>query len=231
MRNIYQLFITSVIFIIGQILCVNAALANNNASQPNTLANVPLSELPVLYSAGGNTVAGNSHGQITIVEFFDYNCGSCRSMKLIVDNVIKSHPNVRVVYKDLAILSPASYPPAQAALAAQKQGKYLQMHNALMTSNRPLTIREIDRLASNLHLNVYRLNRDMNNPAILRQLQDNRVLSNQIGLEYTPVFVVGPSSLASAPQHGTAQSVLQGPQSFREFHEVISDISRNNQIS
>lgn len=226
-----KLVITGVIFATSQLFCVNAALADNNQSQGINLSQVDLSQLSVLYSPSKNSVAGNPKGQITIVEFFDYNCGNCREMKPILDNVIKSNPNVRVVYKDLAFLGAASYPPAQAALAAQKQGKYIALRNAMMAANQPLTIDEIDTLANHLGINTIKLNKDMNDPEIVHQIQINNALANKIGMAGTPTFIIGPSSLASMPHHGTAQMALEGNHSFYDFRSAVTDISKSNQLS
>jgi protein-disulfide isomerase len=85
--------------------------------------------LNALYEPAGNAIAGNPKGHITVVEFFDYNCGYCRMIYPHVTQLIKTNPNLRVIYREYPVLSEKSVLPAKAALAAQKQGKYASFYD------------------------------------------------------------------------------------------------------
>jgi protein-disulfide isomerase len=89
-------------------------------------------------------VGGNPAGDVTLVEFFDYNCPYCRRVAPTVVELEEADPGLRVVYKEFPILGPGSEFAARAALAARKQGKYVPFHNALMRATDQVT----DRLSS-----------------------------------------------------------------------------------
>ena len=84
-------------------------------------------------------IAGNPKGNVTVVEFFDYQCSHCMSMAPVIAAIIQANPNVRVVFKDLPIRGAMSEFAARAALAANKQGKYYSLNHALLSANQPLT--------------------------------------------------------------------------------------------
>ena len=134
-------------------------------------------------------VGGNPKGDITIVEFFDYNCGYCKRAAPTLKAVMKQDPNVRVVYKEFAILGPGSITAARAALAAQKQGKYLEFHDGLMTGQTDED--SIAALASSLKMDYSKLRKDMGDPKIQQVLQKNYQLATTLGINGTPAFVIG----------------------------------------
>ena len=102
----------------------NAADLQLLASNRNALLNDP--ESPV---------GGNPKGDVTVVEFFDYRCGVCKRIHPIVDQLVKSDPNIKRVYKEWPILGPNSVLASRAAIASRKQGKYLSFHKVMMEAN------------------------------------------------------------------------------------------------
>lgn len=134
-------------------------------------------------------VAGNPKGDITIVEFFDYNCGYCKRTALTLKAVMKQDPNVRVVYKEFAILGPQSIIAAKAALAAQKQGKYKEFHEGLMMGQSDEN--SISALTNLLGMDYKKLRKDMTDPEIQQVLQKNYQLAITLGINGTPAFVIG----------------------------------------
>jgi protein-disulfide isomerase len=134
-------------------------------------------------------VAGNLKGDITIVEFFDYNCGYCKRAAPTLTAVMKQDPNVRVVYKELAILGAQSITAAKAALAAQKQGKYKEFHEGLMMGQSDEN--SISALTNLLGMDYKKLRKDMTDPKIQQVLQKNYQLATTLGIKGTPAFVIG----------------------------------------
>ena len=134
-------------------------------------------------------VAGNPKGDITIVEFFDYNCGYCKRAAPTLKTVMKQDPNVRVVYKEFAILGPQSVVAARAALAAQKQGKYKEFHEGLMMGQSDEN--SIAALTNLLGMDYAKLRKDMGDPQILQTLRKNAQLATTLGINGTPAFVIG----------------------------------------
>ena len=144
-----------------------------------------------LFQAANDPVGGNANGKVTVVEFFDYQCPHCVAMSPILDKIIKSNGNVRVIYKELPIRGPMSEFAARAALAANKQGKYDAFHHQLMLSKQPLSETVIFDLAKTTGLNVDQLKKDMSNDSITKQLQVNMKLRDDLNLFGTPAIFVG----------------------------------------
>ena len=143
----------------------------------------------------GNTaspVAGNANGNVTLVEFFDYQCPHCKEMKPIIDKVMADDTNVRVVYKQLPIFGQTSRDTAAIALAALKQGKdkFLKLHNALLATEGQLNKDKTLVIAKSLGLDTTQLTKDMADSGIQKQIDDNLKLAQSLNLIGTPTFVV-----------------------------------------
>lgn len=147
-----------------------------------------------LYEDARDVVIGPDNAKVTIVEFFDYNCGFCkRSTEWLADQIEK-HPNdVRVIFKETPILdgrTKTSRLAAKAALAAAKQDKYMDMHLALM-AERSLTPERIDDLAAKAGIDVSKMRADMENTELDAQLEDAMLLANRLPpLTGTPFFLI-----------------------------------------
>ncbi len=136
-------------------------------------------------------VIGNPKGDVTIVEFSDYQCPYCKKAHTAVKSVLASDGNVRLVYKDLPILGEASKISAVAALASIKQGKYEAFHDALMTNNAKLDADRIFEIAASVGIDVARLKADMDDPKIKAIIDRNMALAQDLGVRGTPAFVIG----------------------------------------
>jgi protein-disulfide isomerase len=178
-----------------------------------------------LFRQAGDPVAGNPNGKVTLVEFFDYQCPHCIDMVPVVDNLIKSNPDLKVVYKEFPIRGPMSDFSARAALAAQKQGKYSEFHKALMTSKvEPLTQEVVFELAKNAGLNVDQLKTDMKSSAIDQQVKANMALAKDLRLMWTPVFFIAPSNV-SASSGADAVIFIPGGVNEQQLAEAIKKLS------
>jgi protein-disulfide isomerase len=142
-----------------------------------------------LFSAN-SPVAGNPLGKVSLVEFFDYQCKHCKTMHVVVEGLIAANQHLKVIYKELPIFGAESEFAAKAALAAQKQHKYAQLHQALMAQDAPLTTVKILSLAKQAGLDVAQLKKDMNDSAIEAELKTNLSLARSIGIMGTPAFVL-----------------------------------------
>jgi protein-disulfide isomerase len=148
--------------------------------------------------AAADPVAGNPAGDVTIIEFYDTRCPYCRRMLPTVDALLKAEPNVRYVYKDWPILGPTSQLESRALLAAQRQGGYFKLQEALMRTSTPSTPDSIRAEADRLGLDGGRILRDMDDPAIKTRLDDNLALAQQIGLQGTPAIIIGRKLIGGA---------------------------------
>ncbi len=136
-------------------------------------------------------VLGNPEGDVTVVEFFDYNCPYCRRVMPQVDTLVEQDPNVRLVYREWPILGEGSVFAARAALAARKQGKYEEFHVAMMGMEGRAEEPTVLRIAREVGLNIEQLRRDMDAPEVDEHIQTSMELTRALGFSGTPSFVIG----------------------------------------
>jgi len=137
--------------------------------------------------------AGNIDGDITIVEYFDYQCPYCRKLEPELRQVVQDDGKVRLVLKDWPILGPVSVIAARMALASKFQDKYIQAHEALIGVNSKLTEPRMRELLAGAAIDVDRLNRDLvtNAKAIDAIIARNGDQATAFGFKGTPSFIVG----------------------------------------
>ncbi|HSU06443.1 MAG TPA: DsbA family protein [Acetobacteraceae bacterium] len=143
-------------------------------------------------------VAGNPAGNVTIVEFFDVRCPYCRKLEPAMAQLLAGDHQVRLVYKDLPILGPASILGSRALLAAQKQGGYEKLRDRLMQAPPDITEDTVRQAAQQTGLDWPRLKQDMDDAGIQQRLNANLALAREIGIEGTPALVVGGQFLPGA---------------------------------
>ncbi|MBR0991654.1 DsbA family protein [Bradyrhizobium japonicum] len=157
-------------------------------------------------------VAGNPDGNVTIVEWSDYNCPYCRKLEPELRQVVQDDGKVRLVMKDWPILGPVSVTAARTALAAKFQDKYHQAHDAMMGVNSRLTEPRINELLSAAGVDMDRLKRDLagRGSDIDALLKRNNEQAEAFGFRGTPAFIVG-------------KYRVPGVLSIAEFEQVIAD--------
>ena len=134
---------------------------------------------------------GNPDGDVTVIEFFDYNCPYCRKAGQTVQELLASDANVRVIYREWPILGEDSVFASRAALAARTQGKYEEFHWALMNGEGRASEASILKLARDLGLDVEKLQADMTSPAVEAHIAQSSALARTLGFTGTPAFIVG----------------------------------------
>lgn len=136
-------------------------------------------------------VSGNPDGDVTVVEFFDYNCPWCKKSLSELVELEKEDPNLRFVWKEFPVLSALSVYAARAAMAADRQGKYMEFHLAVMSGGRIASEEQVLKIAEKVGLDMDRLAADMKDPAITEYLQETMQLAETLGISGTPSFVIG----------------------------------------
>jgi protein-disulfide isomerase len=155
----------------------------------------------------GSPVVGNANGDVAIVEFFDYRCPYCKQVVPSLAQLLKEDPKLRLVHKELPILGPESVVASRAALAARKQGKYHEMHVALMRT-RALDEASILKLASDQGLDSARLKADMQSAETDEIIERNRRLARALNISGTPAFVIGDAVVPGAIDLRTLKSLV-----------------------
>ena len=147
---------------------------------------------------------------VTLVVFTDYQCPICRATEPALQRALAEDPRVRVIYKDWPILGERSRTAARAALAAQRQGKYRELHAAMMASRRPLDPAAIADLARGAGLDAPRLQADLvqYGPAIDAQLARHASQAWSLGLQGTPVYLVGPYLVKGRMSHSALRRAI-----------------------
>jgi protein-disulfide isomerase len=158
---------------------------------------------------------GNPKGDVTLVEFFDYNCPYCRQVAPVVAKAEDADSQLRVVYKEFPILGPGSTLAAKAALAAHKQGKYVEFHRALYQVRGAVDEEKAMEVAAAVGLDVERLKRDMEDPGIQASIQKNLALAQALRINGTPAFVIADQILRGATDLSTLQGWIRAAREQR----------------
>lgn len=148
---------------------------------------------PLSYSAG------NPDGDVTVVEFFDYNCGFCRRALPDIVKLVENDDKVRVVFKELPIFGDDSEDAAKAVLAAGKQGKYFEMHQKLYSDPGKANKEKAMKVAQDLGLDVPQLEKDADSAEVQQALDEARDLAQKLGLQGTPLYLIGDRTIPGAP--------------------------------
>ena len=165
--------------------------------------------------AGGDAIkkafygaeAGNRSGDVTVVEFTDYNCGFCRSSVADVEKLVANDKGVRLIYRELPILSPTSRDAALWALAAAKQGKHDEFHKAMFSGGRPddTTIRAA---AARAGMNMAAAEKFAASGEASAEVDSNLAMMQQIGFGGTPTFIIGDQILEGALGYGALKAAV-----------------------
>lgn len=139
----------------------------------------------------GDPIAGDPKGDVTIVEFFDTRCPYCRKLEPVMDGFLAKDRHVRLVYKDMPILGPASLLGSKAVLAAQKQDAYVKMRDAVMKLPPDTTLPQLETAARGLGLDWPRMAKDMEDPTVKARIEANLKLAHELGIQGTPALVIG----------------------------------------
>lgn len=149
-------------------------------------------------------VLGNPNGTVTLVEFTDYACGYCRASVPEVEALIAANPDLKVVIRELPILSPASADAARWSLAAAEQGKFEAFHKAMFAAGRPAAD-TIEAAATRAGLDLNRARKVIAEPRVTAEIEQNLNFARQLRIDGTPSWVIGEQLMAGA----VGQKVLQ----------------------
>lgn len=156
----------------------------------------------ILFNSPRQVTLGNPKGDVTMVEFFDYNCGYCKRALDDMMTLLKNDPNLRVVLKELPVLSQGSMEAAQvaAALAMQdKSGKrYLDFHQKLLTGRGQVDKARAMAVAKEVGADTARLEKDMTSPEVKAALEESFKLAEAFNIQGTPSYVIGNDVLIGA---------------------------------
>jgi protein-disulfide isomerase len=149
-----------------------------------------------LFNSTRHVVVGNPKGDVTLVEFFDYNCGYCKHALVDLLEMIKTDGNLRVVLKEFPVLGPPSVEAAQVAVAVRMQDKtggkkYLEFHQKLLSGRGQVDKARAIAAAKDIGLDVARIEKDLASDEVKQTLEESLKLAEALGLNGTPSYVAG----------------------------------------
>lgn len=151
-----------------------------------------------IFRSEADLVAGNKAGKVTMVEFFDYNCGYCKRAMGDVMKMVETDGDLRLVMKELPILGPGSVYAAKAALASRQQGKYWEYHLALMKHEGRMDEASALAVAAQVGLDVEKLKKDMESPDVASVINATSDLANKLNIGGTPAFIIDETLIPGA---------------------------------
>jgi protein-disulfide isomerase len=154
------------------------------AADADRVFNIPIGDSPV---------KGPASAKVTLLEFSDFQCPFCSQVPPVVDEVLKAYPNdVKFVFKQFPLvrIHPQATPAAKASLAANKQGKFWEMHDKLFANQKQLDNESLKKYAEEIGLDMTKFEADMNSPEIAKQVEDEMKLANTNQVTGTPTLFV-----------------------------------------
>lgn len=192
-------------------------LERQQAEEQTTKVKTAISEnTEMIFRDNYGLETGNPKGDVTIVEFSDYNCPYCKRALKDLTKLLGSDKNVRVVLKEFPIFGERSEGTARVAIAASKQGRYFEMHTALLKNRGQNTQKSALLLAEKLGLDMDKLKKDMATDEANNIIKETRELGNKLGINGTPFYLVGDRVIPGAPDN-----------LYQVFQQHIADVRKN----
>jgi protein-disulfide isomerase len=179
------------------------------AAQGDEIGQIIAARSDEIFNDPASPVGGNPEGDVSLVEFFDYNCPYCRRIAPTLVEIESGDPKLRVVYKEWPILGPNSEFAARAALASRSQGKYGSFHEGLMETSGFVNESKVLEVATQVGLDVDRLKQDLEAPEIEELIERNRELAQALRISGTPSFIVGDHMLRGAADADVIRGLIR----------------------
>ncbi len=147
-----------------------------------------------IFDSPHQVTVGNTKGDVTLVEFFDYNCGFCKRALSDLTTIMKDDPKLRVVLKEFPVLGPGSIEAAKVAVAVRMQDagkKYFDFHLKLLGGRGQADLARALAAAKEAGFDMARIQKDMTSPEVNASIDENMKLAEALGLNGTPSYVVG----------------------------------------
>jgi protein-disulfide isomerase len=168
-----------------------------------------------LYNDPASEVGGNPRGDVTVVEFFDYRCPYCKMVQPVLESLVASDHNLRIVYKEFPILGAASTYATKMALASRAQGKYDAFHRAMMDTKGQIDESAVDRVAASVGIDIALAKAGMSAPTIEALIKKDYALADNLNISGTPSFII-------------ADKLYPGAMTFDELKKAIADARQSH---
>ena len=178
-----------------------------------------------LFTAPDGFVIGNPQGKITLVEFFDYNCGYCKRALPDLSRLISDNKDLKVVLRDFPILSPSSVDAALIAVAAHNQftgNKFWDFHSKLLGQHGLVGKEQALAVAKDMGADMSKLNDDAESPTARKSIQESDTLAKGLSLSGTPTYVVGDDVLVGAVGYDQINKTIGNVRKMRQGHVFVT---------
>jgi protein-disulfide isomerase len=169
-------------------------------------------QAPLIFNSPRQAVLGNPNGKVTLVEFFDYNCGYCKKALDDLAKLVKEEPELRVVIKDFPVLGPGSVEAAEVATALRNQlkgDKYWQFHQKLLATKGQVGKAQALAAAKEFGVDMAKLEKDMIDPATHASIQEVMQIADTLQLTGTPSYVVADDVVVGAVGYDALKSKIE----------------------
>ncbi len=167
-----------------------------------------------IFESPRSVVLGNPQGDVTMVEFFDYNCGYCKRAFTDMVELMKSDPKLRIVLKEFPVLGPGSIEAAQVSAAARLQDKggkkFFEFHQKLLMGRGQADKARALAVAKDTGFDVARIEKDMAGDEVRQSIEESFKLAEALGLNGTPSYVIGQDVVIGAVGHATLREKING---------------------
>ncbi len=177
-----------------------------------------------LFANQADPVGGDVKGDVTLIEFFDYQCPHCKDISPVIQKLIAGDSKLRVVYKQLPIFGQTSKDAAAIALASLKQGReaFLKLNEALLAAENPLSKDKALQIAKSLGLDTTKLEKDMSSDDVQKQIAQNLSLAQTLNLMGTPTFIVAKWQVDGKNNHVENAAFMPGMPTLEELQSKIA---------
>jgi len=171
-----------------------------------------------IFRADGDLVVGNPKGDVTMVEFFDYNCGYCKRSLPDVLKLVETDKNLKIVIKEFPILGAGSMVASKAAIASRVQGKYWPFHLAMLKKRGSVNEAAVFQIAAKVGLDIKKLKTDMESPEVIAIIQRNHTIARNLDINGTPAFVI-------------ADNIFPGAVGYDQLAKEVKKVRKNGGCS
>lgn len=189
----------------------------NEEKRASEIRDIIVSQKKIIENPKGLFIAGNPDGDVTLIEFFDYNDPNSKQSLPDILYLLENDPNLRVVLYETPMHAQSSLTAAHATLAAKKQDKYLTLHSALLSySGGLLDEKIIYDIAKKAGINVNQLKKDMGSEEIEQVIENSSNIAEILGVQGTPAFIIG-------------DNLYRGAMGLENIRAKINEVRINNQ--
>ena len=175
-----------------------------------------------LLDTSKHSFIGNEKGDVAIIEIFDYQCGHCKSMGEVLSKLVKKDSNLQVVFLEWPIFGPDSNAAVKAAFAARKQGKYIEMHDALLAAENPLNQDKIKQISKSIGLDQAKFTQDMLDKSLDDMVKNNIQVAKDLKLPATPAFII-------TNRKGDKFDFILGESSVEDLHKAVEEVRKSGE--